>query len=74
METSFQFYDSPIKRSFARGQKLSGQRFNSMIVRLKEVDKEIVSLLKDAFQFYDSPIKRCLSPMKEANTVMVSIL
>ena len=52
--------------------------FNSMIVRLKEVDKEIVSGLKNAFQFYDSPIKSlpasvCLSILYDFNSMIVRL-
>ena len=49
-------------------------RFNSMIVRLKEVRPTWVIGENVAFQFYDSPIKRRESRRKTAFTNAVSIL
>ena len=54
----FQFYDSPIKRKVQIGKfTMLETRFNSMIVRLKEVKMETEKIQINLFQFYDSPIK-----------------
>ena len=55
--TTFQFYDSPIKRHDKEGILFLFGRFNSMIVRLKVLDSTGIQPRRRWFQFYDSPIK-----------------